>query len=60
MLKKQERWELHQSEWTCQPGYQSRVWERPSVPGVNTLIAGSCKDPVSLGEVRDEERVLEE
>lgn len=30
------------------------------MPAVNTLIAGSCKDPVSLGEVRDEERVLEE
>lgn len=30
------------------------------MPAVNTLIAGSYKDPVSLGEVRDEERVLEE
>ena len=30
------------------------------MPGVNTLIAGFCKDPVSPGEVRDEERVLGE
>lgn len=32
----------------------------PSVPRINTLIAGFCKDPVSLGEVRDEEWALEE
>lgn len=32
----------------------------PSVSGVNTLVAAFCGDPVSPGEVRGEERALEE